>query len=383
VKLVIISHTEHYQKGNEVVGFGPTVREVNFVAKHFEKVVHVSLFFEGVEASGNAIAYSESNIQFVPLRPAGGKGLINKIDILVSIPRNLSIIHHAIKDADWVQLRLPHNIGLYLLPYFWMKSKPKRWVKYAGNWADPNPPLAYRIQRWMLRKNCHSGKVTVNGVWPGEPNHILSFENPSLTNEEMSHARACAERKRFDGKLRLLFAGRMDAQKGAGLILDAIKQFKNADVIFDEVIFAGDGKDYELLQQQAMGLKLKCTFTGMLTRKQLNEHYESAHLFVFPSSSEGFPKAVAEAAAFGCLPICSDVSALKQYFKDGFSARILKQTTADELVKAFSTLDHPDELKKMAMQASDVAALFSYERYIMRVKSEIIGENLSSETYIE
>jgi glycosyltransferase involved in cell wall biosynthesis len=372
VKLVVISHTEHFQKGNQIVGFGPTVREINFIANHFEKVVHVALFFKGVEASGNAIAYTEENIQFVPLVPAGGQGLKNKIDIIRSIPQNLKIVHNAIKDADWVQLRLPHNIGLYLLPYFWIKSKPNRWVKYAGNWADPKPPLAYRIQRWMLKKNCHSGKVTVNGVWPEQPKHILSFENPSLTSDEMAVARDFALKKNFDVKLKLLFAGRMDAQKGAGIILDAINKLDTSELLFDELVFAGDGKDYETLKQQATGIKLKCTFTGMLTRKQLNEYYAKAHLFIFPSSSEGFPKVVAEAAAFGCIPICSDVSALKQYFQDGVSAKILKQTTVEELLNCLKNLNNPNELKRISMEALNVAMLFSYERYIARVKTEIL-----------
>ena len=39
-KLLIISHTQHYKdKNNQVVGWGATINEVNFLADYWEEVV--------------------------------------------------------------------------------------------------------------------------------------------------------------------------------------------------------------------------------------------------------------------------------------------------------------------------------------------------------
>ena len=39
MKLAIISHTEHFTDENgNLVGWGPTIREINYLAKHFEYI---------------------------------------------------------------------------------------------------------------------------------------------------------------------------------------------------------------------------------------------------------------------------------------------------------------------------------------------------------
>ena len=42
MKLLIVSHTPHYQKGNAIVGWGPTIREIDYLAQVFDRVVHVA-----------------------------------------------------------------------------------------------------------------------------------------------------------------------------------------------------------------------------------------------------------------------------------------------------------------------------------------------------
>jgi len=42
-KLVVISHTEHQlNKDGIIVGWAPTVNEINFLAGYFDEVVHVA-----------------------------------------------------------------------------------------------------------------------------------------------------------------------------------------------------------------------------------------------------------------------------------------------------------------------------------------------------
>jgi hypothetical protein len=42
MRLLIISHTPHYHRDGEIVGWGATVREIDHLAALFESVVHIA-----------------------------------------------------------------------------------------------------------------------------------------------------------------------------------------------------------------------------------------------------------------------------------------------------------------------------------------------------
>src|SRR6185436_2697481 len=175
---------------------GPTVREIDFLATLFEKVVHVAPFYESTVPE-SAIPYQSSKIVFVPLKAAGGPGLTNKLNILFSIPKNLSVILTQLEIADWIHVRLPTNLGLYVLPLLSLRPYTPRWIKYAGNWIQKNPPLSYSLQRSWLTRNWQHSLVTINGNWPHQPGHLLSFENPCFTEEERQAAGKISFKKDF------------------------------------------------------------------------------------------------------------------------------------------------------------------------------------------
>jgi glycosyltransferase involved in cell wall biosynthesis len=372
MKIVIISHTEHYRTADgNIVGWGPTIREINEVAKHFDSVKHIAPLHDEA-APKSSVAYTEKNIEHVALRPTGGAGFMNKLKIVTTIPHNLKVIGQHIKDADWVQVRVPHNIGMYVLPYLSLRKKPNRWVKYAGNWGEQNAPLSYALQRWWLKKNFQHSKVTVNGVWPGDPKHVIPFENPCFTETELKEAQKIAAEKKFDGKLNLLFVGRMEFEKGAGVLMDAINAMANANEVFEEVVFAGDGKDFDALKMKTETVCIKCTLEGMVGRERLNELYAKAHLFVLPTvASEGFPKVLAEAAAHGAIPVVSDISSIAQYLKHNESAFILQTVSTESLVSELAKIVAHKELSKISRQATSTANLFTFENYVHRLQTQI------------
>ncbi|RMH12405.1 MAG: capsular biosynthesis protein, partial [Gammaproteobacteria bacterium] len=46
MKLAIISHTEHYLRNGQIVGWGPTITEINHLTEIFEEIWHVAVFKE-------------------------------------------------------------------------------------------------------------------------------------------------------------------------------------------------------------------------------------------------------------------------------------------------------------------------------------------------
>ena len=74
MKIAIISHTEHYRDSSgKIRGWGPTIKEINKLAVVSNSIVHIAPFHNG-NAPDSSLSYSAKNINYLPLRPSGGKG---------------------------------------------------------------------------------------------------------------------------------------------------------------------------------------------------------------------------------------------------------------------------------------------------------------------
>ena len=177
--------------------------------------------------------------------------------------------------------------------------------------------------------------------------------------------------KFFNDKLTLGFAGSLTKNKGVDIILEAITKLKYPDEL-KEIIFAGDSIERKKYEEAAFGLPVKINFKGSLSRQDMEKFYESVDLIILPSESEGFPKVIAEAAAYGCVPIVSDISSIGQYFNEtnGF---LLKKINSDELAIIIDTaVQDRNRLKKMSIESTKVAELFTFERYLMDLKTKVL-----------
>ena len=116
--------------------------------------------------------------------------------------------------------------------------------------------------------------------------------------------------------------------------------------------------------------------TGWLSRSQLNEIYTKCHLIILPSyASEGFPKVLAEAASYGCVPVVSDISSIGQYIKNNISGILIEDISPINIKAHLSKLsNNREKLMNMAASASNWVPLFTYARYINRIEKEIINE---------
>lgn len=373
MKLAIISHTPHYFRDGVVVGWGSTVTEVNRLTEIFDEIYHIApLHIE--EAPGSSLAYESENIKFIPLKTYGGESLREKLSIITTANHNLNQIKLVLKkldETDWVQFRAPTSMGLYVLPYLRFKNRSNLWVKYAGNWKMENPPFSYAFQKWWLENNYQRSKVTINGYWEGQKEHLLNFQNPCLDADEIIKANKIAESKDFEDKLKICFVGSLTKNKGIDILLEALGKVKKKEEI-EEVILAGDGIERKKYEEIAAGIKMNIIFRGFINREDLKQIYENSHIIILPSESEGFPKVIAEAAAYGCVPIVSDVSSISQYFDDtkGF---LLKKINADEIVEKINdALGNRAELNEKSELCVKVSEMFTYDHYIKSLQEKVL-----------
>jgi glycosyltransferase involved in cell wall biosynthesis len=114
-------------------------------------------------------------------------------------------------------------------------------------------------------------------------------------------------------KPRLLFVGRLDAQKNLPLLLHALEGVSNKF----ETNIVGTGALNKKLELLVKKLNLKnVNFLGRRDGEELLGLYREADLFVQPSEREGMPLVLLEAMAMGLPIIATDVSGNRELVKN-------------------------------------------------------------------
>lgn len=369
--LLIISHTEHYLTDEVYYGWGATVREIDHLATLFDRVVHIAPLHDKHEMNRNALSYEAPNVIVRPVRPSGGRTLVSKLGILAAIPGYLRAIREEIRQADVVHVRCPANISLTALLFLmFSRKKPKVWLKYAGNWRpDTIFPLSYSLQRWMLRRFFVNAIVTANGTGDGDPKHVVSMLNPSLTVDEIRAALEAAKHKELRTPYRLLTVGRTESEKGIRQALEVVKTVgeTHGEIHLDII---GDGPERKAFEEHAvrLGIVDRVTFHGWLGRSELNGFYAQAHILLLLSKTEGWPKVVGEAMAFGCVPICSNVSSIGYHLARFNTGSVVDRNSIDDAVRAvIDLLSNSKQWKQQSTNATHAAVGFTYEGYRERI----------------
>ncbi|HVN94924.1 MAG TPA: glycosyltransferase [Syntrophorhabdaceae bacterium] len=113
--------------------------------------------------------------------------------------------------------------------------------------------------------------------------------------------------------INLLYVGRVSKDKGLNLLIEAHSRImaKRSDV---NLLIVGDGP---LLDELRSGGHRGVHFAGRVVHPELPDIYSSSHLFVFPSTTDTFGKAVLEAQACGLPAIVSDMGGPQEIILHG------------------------------------------------------------------
>lgn len=370
LRLVVVSHTPHHHgPDGGLVGWGPTVAELDVLAGCFADVVHLAPVHPG-PAPASDRPYAAPNLRVEPLRAAGGPGPGAKLGLLTALPGWLSAFRRGATGADVVHVRCPANLsGLALA---WLRLRRDRrpvWVKYAGNWRpDGADPWSYRLQRRWLRRGFGQVAVTVNGRGD-DPDHVRPFPNPSLTDEELARGAGAADTKEtLEQGVRLAFVGRVEDEKGAPVAVRTAIAVRDAGypVRLDVV---GDGPARAECEALAEAAGLDVRFRGWLPREAVHDVLADAHLALLPSrASEGWPKVLSEAMAFGAVPVASRVSSVPQVLADtGAGVAVAGTDPRAHAAAVLALLEEPDALAAHRAAGLAAAPAYGYGAYLEAV----------------
>lgn len=344
MKFAIITHVTHIHHQNHYFGYAPYVREMNLWLKHVDEVLLVAPLVQE-ELSPIHLAYQAEKISFrkvAEFNMTNGKQLFLS---LFKLPAILFSIFKAMREADHIHLRCPGNMGLLGALVQILFPKKKKTAKYAGNW-DPKAkqPFTYKLQRWILSSPflTKNMQVLVYGEWPRQSQNVKSFFTASYGDEEIQNLEFRSQNLEFNGVIKFLFVGTLSKGKQPLYALQLINELiqKGYPVSLD---FYGEGNQSETLLSYVASNDLdgKVIFHGNQSKATLIQAYQTSHFLLLPSKSEGWPKAVAEAMFWECLPVATKVSCVPYMLGAGSRGILLDERLTEDVLQIEALINNP------------------------------------------
>ena len=339
MKFTIITYIEHIRRGNQFFSYAPYIREMNLWLRQVDEVEVIAPKKRRKQISTEE-SYQHENLSFIEIPAFNLLTLKGAFLALLKIPLISFRIFRAMKRAEHIHLRCPGNIGLIgcvLQIFFPRKYKT---AKYAGNW-DPTAeqPWSYRLQKWILRNTflTRNMQVLVYGEWPNQTRNIRSFFTASFTEIEKQEV----QEKNFEAPFRFLFVGNLVPGKHPLKAIQLVQELQRNLCQSQEapglrLEIYGDGPEMKMLKTYSKdeGLEDLVQFKGNRPLEELKKAYQNAHFLVLPSQSEGWPKVVAEAMFFGCIPIATPVSCVPWMLGGGSRGILLQERLLDTFQKS-------------------------------------------------
>lgn len=392
MKFAIITHASHKLKENTIFSYEPYVREMNLWIPHASEIRIVAPI-TAVVITNIDTNYHHQNIQIIPIAAFDVLTLKNTLITIFMLPKTAYDIYKTMVWADHIHLRCPGNIGLIgCFVQLLFPNKPKT-AKYAGNW-DPKAkqPWSYRLQKWLLSNTflTKNMKVLVYGEWENQSKNIVPFFTASYSEMETGNRHpehrhpepACRQAGSFqdlmncgialattktslpDVPINFIFVGALTKGKQPLLSVEVIQKLKEKGHRVQLDIYGEGPERLALAQYIALNeLGNEVLLHGNCDKEIIKKGYQNARFLLFISQSEGWPKVVAEAMFWGCLPITSKVSCIPYMLANGERGALVN-ANADEIVAVVEAyLQHPEKYNEQSKKAMQWSRQFTLEKF--------------------
>ena len=346
-------------------------------------------------------------------------------------------IFKAMKQADHIHLRCPGNIALLACLVQILFPNKQKTAKYAGNWDPKSKqPWSYRLQKWILSNTflTRNMQVLVYGEWEGssknikpfftatyseseiqnsefrilnelslraqsrtnendfdsaqfdkESSSLLSLRAQSRTNEndfdsaqsdkESNSLLSLRAQSRTDETLiQFLFIGTLSPGKQPLYAIQLVEELykKGKKVTLD---LYGEGVLRKELEQyiNQNNLDTIVFLRGNQTKETVLKAYQSSHFLILPSKSEGWPKVVAEAMFWACVPIASPVSCVSYMMGNGSRGVILQEQLDKDVNQITTIINNQQFYQKIAIEGQTWSRQFTTDKFEIEIKKLLRG----------
>ncbi len=210
------------------------------------------------------------------------------------------------------------------------------------------PFSKFFLKRWFRKLD---GKIAVSkSAMEFAHGHFPGYYNIIPNGVDLAHfSPDVAPIEEFkDGKLNILFVGRMEKRKGLNYLLDAFARVKQ-EVPNSRLIAVGPGtrlrRKYEKKVAKS-GLK-DVVFVGFASYEDLPRYYKTADIFCAPATgSESFGIVLLEAMALGKPIVASNIEGYAGVISDSVDGQLVPPKDSQSLAQALISLLNDEPLRQ-------------------------------------
>ena len=253
------------------------------------------------------------------------------------------------------------------------------------NFAKPFGPMFFK--RWFSKLDgriavSKPAREFVNKYFPGEYNIIPNGVDTRHFSPNVSPIDEFC-----DGKLNILFVGRLEKRKGANYLLKAYERVKR-HIPNSRLIIVGPGTrlrgKYEKRVKQS-GLK-DVVFVGFASYDELPRYYKTADVFCAPATGwESFGIILLEAMAVGKPVVASNIDGYASILTHGAEGLLVPPKDVERLAQALITLMADAPLRQqMGAKGILKAAEYDWKHVAQRILdhyTEVLSEPRQRETF--
>jgi len=253
------------------------------------------------------------------------------------------------------------------------------------NIAKPFGPILFK--RWFSKLDGHvavskPAKNFVNKYFPADYNVI-----PNGIDTRHFSPNVAPIDELCDGKLNILFVGRLEKRKGANYLLKAYERVKR-DIPNSRLIIVGPGS--KLRDKYEKRVKKRSltdvVFVGYTNYEELPRYYKTADVFCAPATGwESFGIVLLEAMAVGKPIVASNIDGYASILTHGAEGLLVPPKDEKSLAQALTSLLNDEELRqKMGAKGILKAKEFDWENVARRVEalySKVLSESQKRGTF--
>jgi glycosyltransferase involved in cell wall biosynthesis len=380
MNFLVVGHVLHKKIGGQIYAYGPYVREMNLWFQHVDQVTVLAPLDENADPDPIDLSYTHSNLTFVQVPEftvLSGSAILNTA---IKFPKLWSKTWKAMKSADHIHLRCPGNMGMLGAMVQTFFPKKIKSAKYAGNW-DRNSvqPATYRMQQNILSNTSvtKNMQVLVYGEWQNESKNIRPFFTASYSEKLIDSLNPLPIG--VNQEIRLLFAGGLNSGKQPLVPAQVCAELISRGIAC-KLDFYGEGPERKNLEHFIAedGLQGEITLHGNVNSEELLLAYKRAHFLIFISQSEGWPKVVAEAMFWACLPVTTAVSCVPQMLGHGERGELVQGDVAEISDRIEQLINDSESYETKVQKAMNWSRQFTLEKFQSEIKSVIFDRQNSS-----
>ena len=186
---------------------------------------------------------------------------------------------------------------------------------------------------------------------------------------EADVAAAADQRRGYQGELRILSVGRLDAEKNPTMLADVLAGLQRADDRAWRLVVCGEGPLEEALRQRLedLGVGDRAELLGYVQHGDaMRRAYADAHMFLHVSWTEGLPQVIIEALAARLPVVATDVGGIRDAV--GPAAILIAPGDVGAAISALQDLRQDPGLRASLSDAGgEYARQHTLEREVERV----------------